>query len=234
VTLSGNNVDYLVAFLGGIIVSFTPCVYPLIPVSVGYIGASASGSKFKGLGLSLTYVTGVAITYSILGLIAAFTGTTFGKISSSPITYLFIGGIIILFGLSMLDLFVIPLPQFFKKTNLKKHHSSSTKVFNKGHNYLSAFLLGLGSGLIVSPCLTPVLGSILVYLTTKNNLFYGATLLLSFAYGMGLLLVLAGTFSSLLTSIPKSGKWLIYIKRIYAFILIGAGIYFISTGIRRF
>lgn len=203
-------------------VSFNPCVFPLIPVNVGYIGANASGSKLRGLGLSLTYVTGAAITYSILGLIAAFTGTIFGRISSSPITYLFVGGIIILFGLSMLDLYIISLPHKIKQTNFKKQ------------NYLSAFLLGLGSGLIVSPCLTPVLGSILVYLTTKNNLFYGATLLFSFAYGMGLLLILAGTFSSVLAGISKSRKWLIYIKSLYAFILIGAGIYFISTGIRRF
>ncbi len=219
--LSGSPVDYLIAFLGGVLVSFTPCVYPLIPVSIGYIGARASGSKFQGLGLSLVYVTGIAFTYSALGLLASLTGTFFGKISSSPVTYLFAGSMIILFGLSMLDLFTIPLPNIIKLPALKKQ------------NYFSTLILGLISGLIVSPCLTPVLGSILVYLTTKKNLLYGATLLFSFAYGMGLVLILAGTFSAVLVNLPKSGKWMLYAKRVFSFVLIGMGIYFIFAGLRR-
>lgn len=219
--LSGSPVDYLIAFLGGLLISFTPCVYPLIPVSAGYIGVRAGGSKFKGLTLSLVYVTGVALTYSILGLLASLTATFFGKISSSPITYLFAGSVIILFGLSMLDLFTIPLPNIIKLPKLKRQ------------SYFSTFILGLSSGLIVSPCLTPVLGSILVYLATKKNLLYGATLLFSFAYGMGLVLILVGTFSAALVNLPKSGKWMLYIKRFFSFVLIGMGVYFIFAGLRR-
>ena len=84
---------------------------------------------------------------------------------------------------------------------------------------------------MVSPCLTPVLGSILAYLTIKKDLFYGATLLLTFAYGMGLILVLAGTFGSfLMNNLPQSGKWMLYIKRLTALIIIGSGIYFIYSG----
>ena len=216
-----NPADYLIAFLGGVLVSFTPCVYPLIPVSAGYIGANSSGSKLKGLTLSLIYVTGIAITYSALGLLVSLTGTIFGRISSSPIAHFIVGGIIILFGLSMLDLFELRLPVIMKQPKLKKQ------------NYFSTFILGLGSGLIVSPCLTPVLGSILAYLTTKKNLVYGATLLFSFAYGMGLILILVGTFSAVLVNLPKSGKWMLYIKRLSSFLLIGMGIYFIYTGLRR-
>jgi len=88
--------------------------------------------------------------------------------------------------------------------------------------------------LIISPCLTPVLGSILLYLTTKKSVLYGFTLLLSFAYGMGLVLILAGTFSAVLVNLPKSGRWLAYIKRFCASILIIVGIYYIFTAIRRF
>ena len=219
--LSGRPVDYLIVFLGGILVSFTPCVYPLIPISAGYIGVKSGGSKFKGFTLGLVYVTGVALTYSVLGLLASLTGTIFGKISSSPVTYLFVGGIIILFGLSMLDLFTIPLPNIIKPTKLKKQ------------NYFFTFILGLSSGLIISPCLTPVLGSILLYLTMKKNLLYGATLLFSFAYGMGLVLILVGAFSAALVNLPKSGRWMLYIKRFFSFLLIGMGIYLIYTGLRR-
>ena len=195
--LSGNPIDYLVAFFGGVLLSFTPCVYPLIPISAGFIGVSAAGSKLKGLFLSLVYVTGVAITYSILGLIASLTGKFLGAISANPVTHIVAGVIIILFGLSMLDIFRIPLPAIIKLPKVKKG------------NYFSVFFLGLSSGLLVSPCVTPVLGAILAYLTTKKNILYGMALLFSFAYGMGLILILLGTFSTVLLSLPKSGKWMV-------------------------
>ena len=219
--LSGTPVDYLVVFLGGILVSFTPCVYPLIPVSVGYIGARSAGSRLKGFFLSLIYVTGIAVTYSLLGLAASLTGSIFGTVSSHPATYIFTGAVIILFGVSMLGLFSIPWPNIIKPGLPKKQ------------NYFSTFVLGLTSGLIASPCLTPVLGTILAYLATKNNLLYGVTLLFSFAYGMGLVLILSGTFSGILTALPKSGKWMVYIKKGGALVLIGMGVYFIIVGLKR-
>lgn len=221
-TLSGSPYDFLLVFLGGVAVSFTPCIYPIIPVSIGYIGTHSSGSKLKGFSLSLVYVTGVAITYSVLGILATLTGKLFGAFSSSPLTYIFTGIIIIIFGLSMFDLFHLPLPRG-RVRELKKQ------------NYFSTFLLGLSSGLVVSPCLTPVLGAILTYLTAKNNNnhFYGALLLFSFAYGMGFVLIIAGTFSSVLMNLPKSGKWMRYIKIFFGLVLILTGAYFIYTGIRR-
>jgi len=219
--LSENPLDYLNAFLGGVGVSFTPCVYPLVPVIIGYIGIKTGTTKFKGFILSLTYVTGIAITYAILGLFASLTGKIFGMISSNAITYIFVGIVIILFGLSLFDLFNIPLPRLIRLPNFGEK------------NYLSVFVLGLSSGLIIGPCTAPALGVILVYLATKKNILYGTTLLLSFAYGMGLILILCGTFSSLVVNLPKSGKWMIYIKRLGAVILIIIGIYFIYTGIGR-
>lgn len=219
--LLGTPLDFLIVFLGGIVVSFTPCVYPLIPISVGYIGANSSGSRLKAFVLSLVYVTGIAVTYSLLGLLASLTGSIFGIVSSHPVTYIFVGLVIIFFGVSMLELFTIPWPSIIKPGPAKKQ------------SYLSAFFLGLTSGLIASPCLTPVLGAILAYLTTKNNLLYGVTLLLSFAYGMGLILILSGTFSGILTTLPRSGRWMVYIKRGGALVLIGMGVYFIIVGLKR-
>lgn len=219
--LSGSPIDYVFAFFGGVLTSFTPCVYPLIPITVGLIGINDGHSKLKGLSLSLVYVTGIAITYSILGLIASLTGQMFGMISSHPVTYIIVGGVIILFSLSMFDLFHLSLPNIIK---LPKH---------KKHDYLSTFVLGLFSGLIIGPCLTSVLAAILAYLTTRNNLFYGMTLLICFAYGMGLILILAGVFSNLLVGLPKAGKWSVYIKRTGALVFFAMGVYFITTGIRR-
>lgn len=219
--LSGNPLDYLIAFLGGILVSFTPCVYPLIPVSASYIGARAANSKPRALILSLIYVTGIAVTYSLLGLIASLTGKIFGAIATHPLTLIISGLVIVIFGFSLLSVSGISLPNLVKLPKPKQE------------NYLSTFLLGLSSGLIISPCLTPVLGSILIYLTTKKNVLYGMTLLMSFAYGMGVILILSGTLGAVLTSLPKSGRWMLYIKKICAFILIVMGSYFIFQGLRR-
>jgi thiol:disulfide interchange protein DsbD len=221
-TLSGSPLDYLVAFFGGVLVSFTPCIYPLIPIAAGYIGARSAGSRARGFFLSLSYVTGVAVAYSLLWILASLTGTIFGKISTHPFLRLLSGLVVILFALSLLDLFTLNLPLPVKPIQTKKQ------------GYLPAFFLGLVSGLIVSPCLTPVLGSILVYLAAKHNLLYGGTLLFSFAFGMGSLLILIGTFSSVLLYLPKSGTWLLYIKRACAVILFSVGAYLIFTAIRRF
>ncbi len=218
----GNHVDYATAFLGGMLLSFTPCVYPLIPISAGFIGIKAGSSKLRGLFLSLIYVTGVAITYSALGLLASLTGKFFGAVTTNPITYILVGAVIVMFGLSMFDIFTISLP-----------HSIKLPVSGK-QGFLSAFFLGLSSGLIVSPCITPALGTILVYLATKKNILYGTTLLFSFAYGMGFVLILTGSLSTILLGLPKSGKWMIYIKRSCALFLLGMGLYFIFKGIRRF
>lgn len=219
--LSGSPVDYLIAFLGGVILSFTPCVYPLIPVSAGYIGIRSGGSKLRGFFLSLAYVSGIAITYSMLGLLASLTGRFFGSFTTHPVTYILVGLIMIIFGLSMLNAVQLSLPSLIKPVIFKKN------------NYLSALFLGLCSGLIISPCTTPVLGGILSILFTKKDIFYGMTLLLSFAYGMGLILIIAGTFSSILISLPRLGKRLLYIERLCAVILIGMGIYYIYAAIRR-
>jgi len=220
-TISGNPVDLLAVFVGGLLVSFTPCIYPLLPVTVSYIGVEAGGSKRTAFILSLLYVCGIAVVYSLLGLIASLTGTIFGKFSSSPVTHIFLGVVIIIFGFSMSGFFSIPVLKLIKIPQLKK-----------GDKF-GAFVLGLTSGLVASPCLTPVLGSILLYLTVQKRLFYGSLLLFVFAFGMGTSLIIASIFSSAFLSMPKLGKWMKYVSKILALVLIFSGLYFIAEGIRR-
>lgn len=211
----GNPLEIILAFGAGMLVSFSPCVYPLLPITVGYIGASSQKDRLHAFLLSLIYVLGMSITYCILGVFASMTGKIFGQISSSPVSFFIIGNICIIFGLSMLGLFELHMPNFF----LNKAKNPKNKF--------SVFLLGLTSGLIVGPCTAPVLGAILVYVATKQNLLYGVLLLFSFAYGMGSLLILAGTFSGVLAGMPKSGKWMYTVERLGGVLLILAGEYFL-------
>lgn len=192
--LQGNSISYIGAFLGGLLVSFSPCVYPLVPVTLGFIGVKAGSSRLRGLILSLIYVLGLAITYSILGLVASLTGRLFGKISSHPISFLIIGNACIISGLSFFDIININFPGIHAQNKIKIRGG----IF-------STFLLGLVSGLVAGPCTAPALGTILLYVATQQNIFYGVSLLFVFAYGMGFLLILVGTFSSIFVNLSKSG-----------------------------
>jgi len=220
--LSGNALDFLIAFAGGVLISFTPCFYPIIPVTAGYIGSCAQGLRPKALILSLLYVGGMSLVYSALGLIAVATGKIFGSIATSPAAHFIAGTLIIIFALSMFDLFQLPF------LNLPRPQVAGRR------GYFGAFLLGAGSGLVISPCLSPALGSIMAHLATKKNLLYGTFLLFSFAWGMGFLLILVGVFSSAIFKwLPKAGGWMVYLKRFYAAVMLLAGLYFIYLGTRR-
>jgi len=211
-----SNLGFIGAFLGGVLVSFSPCVYPLIPITLGFIGVKAGPSRLRGLILSLVYVLGLAVTYSILGLIASLSGKLFGQISSHPISYFIVGNACIIAGLSFFDIFNISFTRILLQNKIK----------SKGALF-SAFLLGMVSGLIAGPCTAPALGVILLYVATKQNILYGASLLFVFAYGMGFLLILAGTFSALFINLSRSGIWLARIKKLSGFILLGMGEYFL-------
>lgn len=208
---------YPLVFFAGILVSFTPCVYPLIPITIGYIGTQSQGKRLKGFILSIFYVTGVAITYSILGGIASLTGKLFGQIGSHPLPYLIVGNVCILAGLSLLEVFYIPIPGFFSGISTK----------SRPDTILSPLIMGLFSGLVVGPCTAPVLGTLLVYVGTKQNVLYGMSLLFTFAYGMGILLILIGTFTGLLVNIPKSGEWMVKLKKGFGFAFLLFGEYFL-------
>jgi len=220
--LSGSPLDFVIAFFAGFLASLTPCVYPLIPISAGYIVGNAQKSKSRALFLSLFYVTGMAITYSSLGILAVLTGSMFGKFNSSPFVGLISGIFIFIFGLFMFDLF-----HFNFSSNLKL-------PAYKRSNFAGALLLGMVSGLMITPCLTPILGAILAYLATRTNIFYGGFLLFCFSYGMGLIFILIGTFGSGLVGLPKTGMWMVVVKKVCATVIVLIGLFFMVISIRRF
>jgi len=203
----------IIAFIGGVLASLTPCVYPMIPITAGVIGhANVGGSKWRGLSLSLTYVTGMALTYAALGIFAAATGRFFGTINSSPWTFLVVGNIILLFGLGMLD--VVQLPAFAGQWTSKRL------------GWTGIFLAGISSALVAGPCTTPVLGTLLAYTASSQSLLAGGLLLFVFSLGMGALLLGVGTFSSFLASIPRSGAWMVTIKKTMGLLMLAIAQYF--------
>ena len=210
---------FFAAYLGGIVISFTPCTYPLIPVTVGLIGVQGSSSKLRGFFLSLFYVTGIAITYAALGAAAALSGRIFGQMQTTPWTYFIMANLCLVMGLSMFDVFHIslPIPHKLRKLTIQNN--------NKG--FLDSFLIGAISGVVIGPCTAPALGVLLGYVALKTNLLLGMSLLFVFACGMGTLLIIVGTFAGVITSLPKSGEWMKKIKFISGLILIGAAEYFL-------
>ncbi|MFA5261315.1 MAG: cytochrome c biogenesis protein CcdA [Candidatus Omnitrophota bacterium] len=219
--LQGNVFDYFLVFGAGVAVSFTPCVYPAIPVVASIIaGVNTRGTKLKGFVISLVYVLGVAVTYCGLAVVAALTGKIFGQFQNSPFVFLVVGNVLLVFALVMLD--VIPLP------GLALNRPAGRL---KPRNLWSVFLLGGVGGLVVGPCTAPVLGTVLLYVASKQNLVHAISLLFVFSCGVSASLILVGTFSGLLSQLPKSGPWLNRIKQSCALALILlAEYYLIKTG----
>ncbi len=214
---SSTLLAFLAVYIGGLLVSFTPCIYPVIPITVGYIGGQSGGSKLKGFFFSLFYVLGMALTYTFLGGFAALTGRFFGQIQSNPWTYFVVANICILLGLSMLEFVLLPLPGFLNRL--------LPGVRRKG--LLGSFFMGVASGLVMGPCTAPVLGVLLTFVAARQNVALGMSLLFVFALGMGMLLIILGTFSGLLASLPRAGRWTVRIKKLFGWVLIGAGEYFL-------
>ncbi|MFC1809563.1 protein-disulfide reductase DsbD family protein [Candidatus Omnitrophota bacterium] len=203
------------AYIGGLLTSFTPCVYPMVPIVVGVIGARGSQSKLHAFFLSLSYVFGLSLVYAALGVVSGITGSLFGEASTSPIVNFLIANVLVVFALSMFGLFDIKTPSFMTpKTGEKK-------------GFFTAFIVGISSGFVAAPCTAPVLGTLLVYVGGTQNAILGMILMFSFALGMSTLLVVIGTFTGVLTALPKSGKWMQTVKVILAVLMLAIAEYFI-------
>jgi len=196
------------------VVSFTPCVYPLMPVTASIIaGINTEGTRSKGFFISLIYVLGLAITYCALAVIASLSGKVFGQFQNHPVVFLVVGNIMILFSLVLFDW--IPMP--YLGINLQQ------KI--RIRNLWGVLLLGMAAGFIVGPCTAPVLGTLLLYVASKQNILFGVSLLFVFSYGVGTSLILIGTFSGMLAKLPRSGPWLVAVKRFCGLVLFVTGEY---------
>ena len=219
--LSENRaLSFLLVFIAGILTCFTPCIFPMIPITLAILGhESEKRSRLQNFYLSLSYVHGIATTYSLLGVIVASTGAVFG--ASLQNKYV-VAGICLMFfamALSMYGFFELQVPHFVR------HRLGGTK---KTTGLVGAYLSGLIAGVIASPCVGPVLVSILTYVATTGNRVYGFFLLFTYAMGLGLIFLVLGAFTELTRLLPKNGPWMESMKMILGSLMMGAVYYYLN------
>ena len=213
---------FLIAFAAGVITSLTPCVYPVVPLAVTYLGARGATSRIRAFSLAAAYVAGMVLCYTALGAAAGLAGTAFGTATQKWWVYAAVATIVLLFGLSMLGLFSIRLP------------SSIMSLAGKGSGpgYRGALLMGATSGLVTAPCTAPVLGTLLSLVSSKSAAL-GSVLLAVFGLGMGMLFLVVGTYSGVLASMPKSGRWMNLVKTVLGVaILLVSAYYFYQAWLK--
>jgi thiol:disulfide interchange protein DsbD len=211
-------------FGAGVLTSLTPCIYPMIPITAGLIGGANSGvapSRRRTIGLTLTYVIGLALCYALLGVLAGMTGSLFGTVSASPWARFAIGNLLLVSGLAMLEVIPVAAPR----------RLAAWAGALGGGSYPAVFLLGATSGIVAAPCGAPAFAVVLTWVATTQSALLGFVYLFAFSLGMTTLLVAVGLFSGTLAALPRSGRWLVWIKRAAGLALIGvAEYYFIQMG----
>jgi thiol:disulfide interchange protein DsbD len=212
----GIVLSLLIIFLGGLSLNLTPCIYPLIPITIGFFVSQGAGSSRWVFILSLFYVLGMACTYSILGTAAALTGSLFGSALQNPIALIFIACVLVGLSLSMFGVYEITMPAFFNRIAGK----STQGVFG-------ALLMGLTVGILAAPCIGPFIIGLLSYVGQQGDPLIGFRTFFILALGMGTPFLFLGMISGSLNKLPRSGEWLVWVKKIFGFILLGMAVYFL-------
>lgn len=210
----GLFITLLIIFLGGLALNLTPCVYPLIPITISYFGAQVSNSKSQKIIMAIVYVLGMSITYSVLGLVAALTGGLFGSMLQNPIVVAVIVLILLALALSMFGLYEIRIPQSIANFSGKNRQG-----------YFGTVLMGLTVGFIAAPCIGPFVLGLLVYVGQIGNAFLGFLMFFILAMGLGFPYIFLAIFSGSITKLPRSGEWMEGVKIIFGFVMVGLAIY---------
>jgi thiol:disulfide interchange protein DsbD len=216
-------------FLGGVLTSLNPCIYPMIPITAAIVGGQEVGRRGEGTEdtprsrarpvlLTLTYVLGLAALYSVLGVVAGMTGTLFGAVSTNPWLYFAMANLLILSALAMLEVLPVPVPRWA----LDRASRAGT-----AGRFSGAFVMGAVSGLVAAPCGAPIMAAVLTWVTTTKSGLLGFVYLFSFSLGMCALLVIVGISSGTLARLPRSGAWMAWIKRGFGFVMLGVAEYYL-------
>lgn len=218
--IRGSFWAFFIVFIAGILTSFTPCIFPMIPITLSILGHGAEKrTRWQNFLLSLFYVHGIAFTYSLLGVAAAKGGSVFGSSLGNQYVLSFVCIIMLLMALSMYGLFEIQVPAIIR------NHFGNKKTET---SYFGAFISGLFAGIVASPCVGPILVTILTFVSTTQNVFLGFFLLFTYAIGLGLIFLLLGVFSQLLKFLPRSGAWMNGVKILFGTLMMMAFYYYLN------
>jgi len=201
-------------FFIGLSLNLTPCVYPLIPITISYFGAEVSGKKGKKVVMALVYILGMSVTYSVLGLVASLTGGLFGSALQSPIV---VGILVLIFiglALSMFGVYEIRIPQSIANFSGKNRQG-----------YFGTAIMGLTVGFIAAPCIGPLVLSLLVYVGQIGNPLLGFIMFFVLSVGLGFPYIFLAMFSSSISKLPRSGEWMEGVKIIFGLMMLGLALY---------
>lgn len=203
-------------FLAGVALNLTPCIYPLIPITVSYFGGRSDAVKDNRTLHGLIYIVGLSITNSTLGVFAAMTGSLVGSLLQNSLILLFIAAILLLFATSLFELWEIRLPVVF--------NSMATKSYS---GYGGTLFMGLSMGAIAAPCIGPFVIGLLGWIAAIGQIWFGFSVFFILSLGMGTPLFLLAVSASSIEKLPRSGQWMVWVKKLMGWILVGMAVYFV-------
>ncbi|HSB11359.1 MAG TPA: cytochrome c biogenesis protein CcdA [Blastocatellia bacterium] len=224
ITSKGLALTLLFVFVSGLLLNTTPCVYPIIPITIGFFvnqSASRVGKPSLGRTFSMAsmYVIGMAITYSVLGVVASLSKGLFGAALQNPIVLIALAAVMVALALSMFGVYEFKLPE-----SLNRFANSSTQSTS---GIVGALVMGLTMGIVAAPCIGPFVLALLVFVGEKGDPVYGFFMFFVLALGLGLPYLVLGTFSGAIKALPRSGLWMVTVRKVFGLVLVGMALYFL-------
>lgn len=208
-------------FAGGVLTSLTPCLYPMIPITVAVIGGGVTmPSRARRMGLASVYAIGLAAAYSSLGIIAALTGRMFGEISTNPWLTFAMANLMLAAAAMMADVIPVPIPQALM---------ARAAALGDGGRVAGVLLMGIASGLVAAPCGAPVMAAVLTWVATTQRAVLGFAYLFAFSLGMCTLLLVVAFAADASLHLPRAGPWMSWVKKGFALVLLGVAEYYLIT-----
>jgi thiol:disulfide interchange protein DsbD len=204
----------LTVFFAGLALNLTPCVYPLIPITVGFFANQAKERSGGTFGLAVAYVLGMAVTYSALGVTAALTGRLFGAALQHPIVIGVIVAVVLLLAASMFGLWELKVPAW------------AMRVSGGRSGYLGAVIMGLIVGVVAAPCIGPFVLGLLTFVGQRGDPLLGFVLFFALAMGLGLPYLVLGTFTGAVNRLPTSGAWMLGVRKVFGVLLVALAVFF--------
>jgi thiol:disulfide interchange protein DsbD len=204
-------------FVGGLALNLTPCVYPMIPITVSYFGGRSGQGQGKLLAHGLCYLLGLALTNSLLGVFAALTGGLMGGLLQNPLVLVTVAGVLLAFALSMFGLWELRLPSWLTSAASKSHAG-----------YFGSLFMGLTLGVVAAPCLGPFVLGLLTWVASLGSPWLGFIIFFTLSLGLGLPLFILAMFSGRLEALPRSGEWMVWVRKLMGWVLLGMAAYFLG------